>query len=221
MFFSFHYLGTNNWFNAYDKLHENLADVLHNKTNGFNFKQDLQNTTTHLPNGLNGLDQSMSKFFIDFQKNNKEIPPAYTNGYNGVHLNNYFPNASVQNHAERMLLLQQKQLNEQLRNLSIGKDYITNNTPSIYQNGTSNTTSAQQQQQHHYVNGDIQHNGSYDNLHGQLFGNSSIKQNTRNSEDELDFDPFQETQKAFAELMANEQDIKTRTAGKNILDKVC
>lgn len=219
--FSGDYLGTNNWFSAYDKLHENLTEALNNKTNGYNFKQtDLQqsapSTQSQLVNGINGLDQSMSKFFTDFQKNNKEIPPTqYTNGYNNVHLNNYYATTPPQNHTDRMLLLQQKQLDEQLlRNFNIGKDYINTNTSSIYQNGTSNSTTAAGP--HHYVNGGdmVGQNGSYENLHGQLYGNTSITQNTRSSEDELDFDPFQETQKAFAELMANEQSLKTRTAGK-------
>jgi len=42
---------------------------------------------------------------------------------------------------------------------------------------------------------------------------SSQTNNPRNSEAELDFDPFQETQKALAEMMAAEQINKSHNSG--------
>lgn len=63
-----------------------------------------------------------------------------------------------------------------------------------------------------FVNGD---NGGFSNLHEQLYNSSNVKQSSRNVEDELGFDPFQETQKAFAELMASEQHHKTQSAGRH------
>ncbi|VEN56910.1 unnamed protein product, partial [Callosobruchus maculatus] len=74
----------------------------------------------HQPhNGLNGLDQSMSKFFTDFHKNNKEAAQQFTNGFTGLHQNYY---AGLQTNAERMMLMQQKQLEEQLLNLTLKQD---------------------------------------------------------------------------------------------------
>lgn len=42
---------------------------------------------------------------------------------------------------------------------------------------------------------------------------SQQKPNRVHAEDELDFDPFQETQKALAELIENEQNHKLRNTG--------
>lgn len=54
---------------------------------------------------------------MDFHKNNKDVTqPQYPNGFNGVHQNYY---SGVQGAADRILLLQQKQLEEQLLNLSL------------------------------------------------------------------------------------------------------
>lgn len=99
------------------KMHENIMDALSNKTNSFGFKQEPQPSVPSISNGLNGLDQNMSKFFMDFHKNNKDVTqPQYPNGFNGVHQNYY---SGVQGAADRILLLQQKQLEEQLLNLSL------------------------------------------------------------------------------------------------------
>jgi hypothetical protein len=43
------------------------------------------------------------------------------------------------------------------------------------------------------------------------------KSRTPHSEDDLGFDPFQETQKALAELIANEQNYKTHNNGESNL----
>nr|CAH7745106.1 unnamed protein product [Callosobruchus chinensis] len=153
------------------------------------------------PNGLNGLDQSMSKFFTDFHKNNKEAAQQFTNGFTGLHQNYY---AGLQTNAERMMLMQQKQLEEQLLNLTLKQGYGGSTNP-LCQNGLNLQP---QQQQQHYMNGE---NGGFANLHSQLYGRTTIRPNTvKSSEDDLGFDPIQETQKAFAELMATEQSHKTQ-----------
>ncbi|KAJ8953681.1 hypothetical protein NQ314_007289 [Rhamnusium bicolor] len=190
----------NSGFYEMSKIQENIMDVLSNKTNGFGFKQDPQPSAHSIGNGVNGLDQNMSKFFMDFHKNNKDVTqPQFPNGFNGIHQNNYYSGA--QSNAERIMLLQQKQLEEQLLNLSLKQGY-GGGSSSVYQNGIS---------PQHFVNGE---NGGFGNLHGQLYGNSNVKHNSRAVEDDLGFDPFQETQKAFAELMASEQSHKTHSTGR-------
>ncbi|KAJ8980410.1 hypothetical protein NQ317_009405 [Molorchus minor] len=190
------------------KIQENIMDALSNKTpNGF-FRPDQQqqqqppSTATHngIANGLNGLDQNMSKFFMDFHKNSKEAAggqqPQYPNGFNGLQQGGFY--SGVQNNADRILLLQQKQLEEQLLSLSM-KHGFGGGSGTAYQNGLTSP---------HFMNGD---NGSFANLHGQLYG--SPKQNSRIVEDDLGFDPIHETQKAFAEMMASEQNHKTHSTG--------
>lgn len=192
----------NGFYEMSSKLQENIMDVLSNKSNGFGFKQDPQPPAHNISNGLSELDQNMSKFFMHFHKNNKELTqPQYPNGFNGVHQNNFY--SGMQN-MDRILLYQQKQVEEQLLNLSLKQGY-GGGTSSVYQNGVT---------PQHYINGDVsQQNTGYGNLHGQLYNNSNIKQNTRNVEDDLGFDPFQETQKALAELMASEHNHKTHSTG--------
>lgn len=68
-----------------------------------------------------------------------------------------------------------------------------------------------------FLNGD---NGAFGNIHDQLYNGSNVKHNSRNVEDELGFDPFQETQKAFAEIMASEQNHKTHSTGRSIRKNV-
>ncbi|VEN34963.1 unnamed protein product [Callosobruchus maculatus] len=54
-------------------------------------------------------------------------------------------------------------------------------------------------------------NGGFANLHSQLYGRTTVRPNpVKSAEDDLGFDPIQETQKAFAELMATEQTHKTQ-----------
>ncbi|XP_066251946.1 homeobox protein 5 isoform X2 [Euwallacea similis] len=182
--------GVDNFSGFYEmsKLQENLMDALANKTNGYNVRP--QDSTTSQPQThiSNGLEQNMSKFFSDFHKyNNKEQPSVspYQNGFNGLH-NPY------------QHILQQKQLEEQFRNLGIKQSFSGAQT-TVYQNGIPTPT---------YTNGDVTHlNGGIHNM----FSKSQTPQaanNTRNSEAELDFDPFQETQKALAEMMATEQNHK-------------
>lgn len=87
---------------------------------------------------------------------------------------------------------------------------------SLYQNGLT-------QPQSNYVNGEngsgFGHMGGHGG--GSLYGSttnqisSQKQQNLRSTnEDDLGFDPFQETQKAFAELMASEQNHKMHTGKK-------
>lgn len=92
--------------------------------------------------------------------------------------------------------------------LNIG--FPNNVSNPLYQNGLT-------QSQPGYVNGE--NGGGFGHLGGvNLFGNNQIssqkQQNIRpTNEDDLGFDPFQETQKAFAELMASEQNHKLNNAG--------
>ncbi|CAH1997107.1 unnamed protein product [Acanthoscelides obtectus] len=150
------------------------------------------------PQPPNGLDQTMNKFFTDFQKNNKDAAQQFTNGFTGLHQNYY---AGLQTNAERVMFMQQKQLEEQLLNLTIKQGYGGSTNP-VCQNGIN------LQQPQHYLGGE---NGRFANMHSQLYGRTTVRpMATKSSEDDLGFDPIQETQKAFAELMASEQTHKTQ-----------
>ncbi|CAH0548687.1 unnamed protein product [Brassicogethes aeneus] len=207
-----------------------LVDML-NKTNcfggggGSSFKQ--QEPPQQPPpqlnggGGMNGLDQNLSKFFMDFHKNSaaaaaqqqqQQKESSAFAPLNGLQ-NNYYQ-------AEKIMLLQQKQIEEQFLNISINNKAFGSPT-SAYQNGGLG----------HYLNGDVapphpaqqaqggsgaanaQHNfGMPPHLYGHKPSHNSQQ---INREDELDFDPIQETQKAFAEMMANEQQppqLKTQQA---------
>ncbi|KAL1501219.1 hypothetical protein ABEB36_006587 [Hypothenemus hampei] len=171
------------------------------KKNGYtNSRTLLESNAQQIPQShiSNGLDQNMSKFFSDFHKfSGKDShvtgPLPYQNGYNGFH-NNYHT------------VLQQKQLEEQFRNFGLKQQTqpILNVTQTpIYQNRVP-TPSA-------YTNGDtssLHMNGFYPKSH--LGGGAP-----RNSEAELDFDPFQETQKAFADIIANESNHKPHNPNLN------
>ncbi|CAG9772752.1 unnamed protein product [Ceutorhynchus assimilis] len=182
------------------KLQENLMDALASKTNGFNIRPHDGNVHQRVqqpqqpPHISNGLEQNMSKFFSDFNKFNAKEPPnssPYQNGYNGLH-NPY------------QHILQQKQLEEHFLNLGL-KDFGGAQT-TVYQNGIPTPT---------YTNGDASLLGSIHNLYSKPQVVSPQTQNTRNSEAELDFDPFQETQKALAEMMATEQNHKPHNPSLN------
>lgn len=191
--------GVDNFSGFYElsKLQENLMDALANKTNGYSVRPHESNTPH--PNYIsNGLDHNMSKFFSDFHKYNSKEPPSpspFQNGINGIH-NPYH-------------ILPQKQLEEQLMNLGIKQNSFIGPQTTNYQNGVPTPS---------YSNGDSAVlNAGVNPLHNlyqkqQLISQQS--QNSRNSEAELDFDPFQETQKALAEMMANEQNHKTSTSGR-------
>ncbi|RZC36795.1 hypothetical protein BDFB_002531 [Asbolus verrucosus] len=181
------------------KLQDNIRDVLTSRNNGFvKPPQQQQQQQESYFGKESGLDQHMSKFFMDFHQKNGQKDGGYgsapVNGMNGFssHLNNYFMNP------DRLLLLQQKKLEEHLMNLSLKQQ---NYGPTIsHSNG-------------HYMNGDVGQNGY--GYHGPLFQNQppQMTKTRTHSEDELDFDPFQETQKALAELIANEQSYKTHNNG--------
>lgn len=92
--------------------------------------------------------------------------------------------------------------------------FSNNVSNPLYQNGLS------QPPTNGYVNGE--NGGGFGHLGGNLYGTNTAnqiplpqqKQNIRsNNEDDLGFDPFQETQKAFAELMASEQNHKLQNPG--------
>jgi hypothetical protein len=122
------------------------------------------------------------------------------NSLNGFsHINNYFMN-------DRVLLLQQKKIEEHLMNLSL-KQHQNNYGQITHNNGQ-------------YMNGDVGQNGGYGYQGSSMFQSQQpqmAKSRTPHSEDDLGFDPFQETQKALAELIANEQNYKTHNNGESNL----
>lgn len=85
-----------------------------------------------------------------------------------------------------------------LINFSIQEQLLGLSLKSGYANCSLNTRQAP------YMNGDSLYNGL-----GALNGGYQPENNVgKHGEDELDFDPFQETQKALAELIENEQNHK-------------
>jgi hypothetical protein len=191
------------------KLQDDLRDVvLANKNNGYTpiKTQQQQQTPDNYFGKESGLDQHMSKFFLDFhQKNGQKDNSSSTSSYNAMpvnhgtvnslngfsHINNYFMN-------DRVLLLQQKKIEEHLMNLSL-KQHQNNYGQITHNNGQ-------------YMNGDVGQNGGYGYQGSSMFQSQQpqmAKSRTPHSEDDLGFDPFQETQKALAELIANEQNYKT------------
>lgn len=227
----------NNYQNNYDatsKLQESILEALSNKhthfgvqntpqfsksdrLNGLNGQFGLGSHSLNGVNGLNnlnGLDQQMSKFFSDFYKNSPKdmfngIPNGLnTHGLNGLSQNGLSqPNGFLHNVTDRqnLLLLQQRQIEEQLMNLNIKQQ--TYNQQLLHNGLHSNQ----------YMNSDIlaQNGHNFGPLHNQLYQHSvNMGKNNSRPEDELDFDPFHETQKALAELMENEQSHKLHNAGK-------
>ncbi|KAB0791482.1 hypothetical protein PPYR_03282 [Photinus pyralis] len=203
--------GYQNGFDATtNKLQENILEALSNKHSHFNhttsplfLKTDRINGLNHV-NGVNGLDQQMSKFFSDFYKNGQK--DLYTNGFtthpmNGLsqqQSNSYLHNLTDR---QNMLLMQQRQIEEQLMSLNLNRQLIHN---SMHGGGGQ------------FMNGDIngQSFGSpSSSLHNPHYQNSVGKNHSR-PEDELDFDPFHETQKALAELIENEQNHKVHHPGR-------
>ncbi|ERL94584.1 hypothetical protein D910_11861 [Dendroctonus ponderosae] len=188
-----------NGFYELAKFQENLMDALATKANGFKVRpQDptTQQSQIHISNGL-----EMSKFFSDYHKfsaKEQSSPSSpYQNGYsNGVHSS--YPQ-----------FLHQKHLEEQFRNLALKQNTFSGAQTTLYQNSIPTPT---------YLNGDASLvNGgvsSMQNLYSKTQGVSQQPpNNSRNSEAELDFDPFQVTQKGFAEIMATEQNIKQHNSG--------
>lgn len=182
--------------------HQGVRNTLDDRLNGFRLMGGGQNKD--LNGGIssaNGVDH-MSKFFNDFYKNGqKDLVNGLSHTTNGLNHVNATGGTALE---KQLLLLQQKQIQEQLMMLHLKPQ--------------------QQQQQYlsgngHYMNGEVlPQNGQRYNYPGQFSRSNSLpigKQNCRPSaEDELDFDPFQETQKALAELIENEQTIKLHMSGK-------
>lgn len=210
----------NGFNNSTNKLQESIIDALSNKHTQFGEQSSLPFSKLDRINGLNGqfnhsvnglsnlnnLDQQMSKFFSDFYKNGqKDIFNSVPNGLNGLsqngltQTNNYFHNLSER---PNLLLMQQRQIEEQLLNLNLKQQSYN-----------------QHLLQNQFLNSDLvlQNGQNYGgHLPNQLYQNSGNvgKCNSR-SEDELDFDPFHETQKALAELMENEQNHKMHNPGRS------
>ena len=181
------------------KLQDNIRDALA-KNNGYTMKPQPQTQDSYFGKE-SGLDQHMSKFFMDFHQKNGQKENSYNmgvnhsmnSGMNGFsHLNNYFMNP------DRLLLLQQKKLEEHLMSLSM-KQHQSYGPMSTHSSGQ-------------YRNGDVGQNGYGDQWSFQSQQTQMSKSRTH-SEDDLGFDPFQETQKALAELIANEQSYKTHNNG--------
>lgn len=81
---------------------------------------------------FDSLDENMSKFFMNFHKNLKGMNSTttapslgqqpqqqseFTNGFNGIHHNSFY--TSFANPADRLVVLQQKQMEEQFLNLGL------------------------------------------------------------------------------------------------------
>lgn len=145
--------------------------------------------------GGNGAVDHMSKFFSDFYKNGGSQPP---NGLNGVsHQQNSY--LSLADKQALLLLHQQRQIEEQLMNLNLKHlQHQQQGYNGLHVNGAGP-----------YLNGDLlggqpqQQSFVYGN--GPVAGSKTVRQPP---EDELDFDPILETQKALAELIENEQNVK-------------
>ncbi|KAF5290119.1 hypothetical protein FQA39_LY14900 [Lamprigera yunnana] len=214
-----------NGFDTPNKLQENILEALSNKhshfgnhnsplfsknerLNGLNGQLGINNQAINGVNGLNGLDQQMSKFFTDFYKNGqKDLFNGISNGFNTHSINNFSqPNSYLHNLADRQnfLLMQQRQIEEQLMSLNLKQQSYSQ---QLLHNGMHSNQ---------FINGDIltQNGQNYGPLHNSLYqGSVNIGKNVNRSEDELDFDPFDETQKALAELMETEQSHKANGAG--------
>lgn len=173
----------------------NLIESSLSKNNGYS-KPTLQPAPPSQENYFgkeSGLDQHMSKFFMDFhqkhgQKDNTNgftMANNHMNGFN--HVNNYFLS-----NQDRLVLLQQKKIEEHLMNLSLKQTYGGQ-----------------------YMNGEVGQQNGYGYQGGTMYQSQQQQMKNRtHSEDDLGFDPFQETQKALAELIANEQSYKTHNNGK-------
>lgn len=118
---------------------------------------------------------------------------------------------------QAFMVLRQMQLEQQLLNLNLNKP---------------NYGQQHQQQQHMIPNGLSTHSGQFINgdlinsqnygQRNQIYHNNSLNgKSTRNhAEDELDFDPFQETQKALAELIENEQNHKLHNTSEYLFNHI-
>ncbi|KAL3270815.1 hypothetical protein HHI36_021336 [Cryptolaemus montrouzieri] len=203
------------------KLQENILDALStNKSNGYVGGQHFGGLVNKEPlnrgsNGINGLDQNMSKFFMDFHKSQTQL--NMLNGINSLLSPPTQPhqqqNGFYQPMQERLLLLQQqKQLEEQLLNLNLKQQQQNYQFQNGYINGANTGPFGAR---HLYMPGQSQGQGAgipqITPTSAVLGGQSDVRQS---AEDELDFDPFQETQKGLAELIATE---KNHTQGRSSL----
>lgn len=109
--------------------------ILPNQTNSTSTSKPLVNpSNTHVHHNnviFDSLDENMSKFFLNFHKNLKDMgtaptgngigqPPQseFTNGFNGIHHNNIY--SGFANQTDRLFMLQQKQqMEEQFLNLGL------------------------------------------------------------------------------------------------------
>ena len=226
------------------QLDTSLEDRLQAQYGISNHTKDLNGGIGVIINGVNGVDHlsfpdyckvnggqkehmSLSDFcknnsaqkdhvsFSDFCKNNsgqKDLVNGYGPTTNGLThhfgLNGLTQSANTSlihslTDKRAFLYQQQKQVEEQLMMLSLKPH---NQQQFLQHNGQ-------------FLNGDV-HGQALGPLQSQLYQSSSMavgKHNIRNTpEAELDFDPFQETQKALAEMMSDEPNVKNHAKGKCI-----
>lgn len=170
-----------NGFAATENYQQNILDALSNKNFLPTFKQQ-QNSPTE-----DRLHQH--QYFSFLNHNHKEV-----NGLNGVSnglkfFSDFYKNGTTNGYAEHqnylMMHQRRQQIEEQLLSLNMHvKQGGSYGAPHLLQNGVNSSQ---------FFNFDLY----------------QTKPNNRtHAEDELDFDPFQETQKGLAELIENEQNHK-------------
>lgn len=168
--------------------------------NGYNIKWLQENVIDVLSSGKNGLPV----------QNGYQEERVHSNGLDHQ-MSKFFTDFCKQNvltsvdHQNYFMMHHKQQLEEQLLNLNLKSGYN--------QHGVNSSQ---------FLNGDIlntQNGSGYGQFSNQMYpGSASVPVNAKNrmhAEDELDFDPFQETQKALAELIENEQNHKMH--GKNFV----
>lgn len=163
-----------------------------------------QHNTTYPHNGckVKWLQENVLDALSTNKNGFQELPRPNLNGFD-QHMSKFFTDFCKQNvqngflnnteHQSYRMLHHKQQMEEQLMNLNLKSSY---NPP----NGVINSSQ--------FLNGDIVQNTFDNNQLYQGSSSSSSIQNRTLAEDELDFDPFQETQKGLAELIENEQNHK-------------
>ncbi|XP_022907066.1 serine/threonine-protein kinase pakD [Onthophagus taurus] len=174
-------------------------------------RQKCCSTTTTTPSTYNYYQDNFvdSKFFNDFVKttSKEHLNGFYQNqNHNGV-INGYGNSSLIDSHVR---LVQQQQQQHQQRHRHLEDQLLLLNLKQgpqfMQQHGAGGN---------HYLNGEQRF--SYQNQFGSnrtAVAPPSVNKQQR-SEDDLDFDPFQETQKGLAELIENDQSLKLHLANSN------
>lgn len=165
-----------------------ILDALTTKTAFVPYKQQQQNSPEERLQQQQQQQQTPLYFGVGVS-NGFKFSDFYKNGYSEQ--NNY-------------LMMQQKrqQLEEyfHVKHGAFGAAASTTTTPS----SSSHLLLQQQQQQQ---NGVVNNSSQFLNF-DVMYQTKGTNNGRMHAEDELDFDPFQETQKGLAELLENEQNIK-------------